>query len=602
MKKTELDLKGMSRGQLKAVCPECGPTRRKSSEPSLSVNLDDDVYKCHHCGIEGRFEDAKPSASGYANKTKKIYKTPADNQVGGDLSEKAIEYFKDRGIQKETLDTWKIGYGPTQKIRDPEDPEKILFVDGIPQYKFGVRFPYFEDGKIVWVKHLIPREWNEGRRVLLSFPGGKPIPYGLDNAGGRIVIVEGEIDALSVWQSGVHEVWSVPTGSEGLNWLEFEEVVEKLLAAGEIYIAVDSDEAGQKLETELIRRLNILMGSEKLNLVRWPEGCKDANDTLIQHGPEQVKQCIEEDSQPVPVDGISEANEFAEEFLNFYLNGVPTGVTTGIYGMDEIYRVMPGMNTVVTGISNHGKSEWLDQVIVNMIELHGWKFAFYSPENFPTSLHMIKLAEKYIGKSFDTRRFNAMTYEEADRAREWINENIFYINPRGVTFSVEEIIERARILIYRKGIQGLIIDPWNYVRKDFNGLREDQFINEAMQKVGVFTKDTNVHTWTVVHPKTLHKDKDGKIKMPGMHDLSGGSKFGDNADFLIGVERFPQEAKETQIHRVRVHCQKSRYKYAAVQGSVDLEWDKDCGRISGLQSAVVTVPEDFTGEINEDAF
>jgi twinkle protein len=272
--------------------------------------------------------------------------------------------------------------------------------------------------------------------------------------------------------------------------------------------------------------------------------------------------------------------EFIDEFLGFYENGVPKGVSTGSAKLDEIYRVMPGMLTVVTGITNHGKSEVLDQLLVNLIQNEDWKFALYSPENYPMSLHMIKLAEKYTGKPFDKARWGHMELEEAQEAALWMNENFYYINPRGKRFSVDEILERTRVLIYRHGINGLVIDPWNYVRKDFGTLREDQYINEEVGKLVTFTRDTGIPAWLVVHPRTLQRDpKTGEYKVPSIMELSGGSKFGDNADFVVAVERNAKEATETGIHQVTIHCEKSRYRYAAHQGNVTLFWNPFNGRI-----------------------
>jgi twinkle protein len=37
--------------------------------------------------------------------------------------------------------------------------------------------------------------------------------------------------------------------------------------------------------------------------------------------------------------------------------------------------VVPGEVTLVTGVPNSGKSEWLDALLVNLGKLHGWKFA-----------------------------------------------------------------------------------------------------------------------------------------------------------------------------------------------------------------------------------
>jgi twinkle protein len=278
------------------------------------------------------------------------------------------------------------------------------------------------------------------------------------------------------------------------------------------------------------------------------------------------------------MDGISEADEFLPEFLDFYEHGLPRGFTTGLETLDPIYRVMPGMFTVLTGVPSHGKSEFMDEVVRRMVEQHHWKFAYYTPENTPMGLHMIKLAMKYIGKPFDQDEYGAMTRDEVLRAAEWMKENVFYINPRAKVYSVDEILERAKVLVYRHGVNGVIIDPWNYVRKDFNGLREDQFINQELQKIGVFTKSTKAHVWLVVHPRTLRKDKDGKIAVPNMYDLSGGSKFGDNADFILAVSRDPLAAFNSGKHEVIVHNQKARYRPAGTQGNVTFLWEPASGR------------------------
>lgn len=578
----------------------CSHTRKKQNDPSLSVNLTTGGWDCHHCGETGWLEDVE-NKTPFASKANKVYAVP-DQAIMEERRERldtdVLEYFQSRGISEKTLTDWTIGSGAS--IIRKNEYGQTVYEDGMPIRDKAIWFPFYEDGKLVFVKHLRPREWNNGERVFRAFTGGKPVPFGLDRAGDRIVFVEGEIDALSLYEAGINEVWSVPNGVEGLGFLEFESVVKRLEAAKYVYIAVDADEAGEKLREELQRRLTRLLGAEKIMLVYWLEDCKDANDVLVKHGPAILRSCIEDMAQPLPMHGISEIAEFTDEFMKFYHEGLPKGVSTGIPGLDPLYRVMPGMMTVITGVTNYGKSELMDEIVRCMVEQSGWKFAFYSPENYPMSLHMIKLAEKYIGKPFDRDKLGHMTEAEAKRAKDWMNENLFYINPRAVTFSVDEILERANVLIYRKGIQGLIIDPWNYVRKDFNGLREDQFINQELQKIGVFTKATGVHVWLTVHPRTLRRDKNDKIQVPTVMELSGGSKFGDNADFMFAVHRDPMKAAETGIHEVDVHVQKSRYKYAAVQGMKTLIWNPFNGRFDGDDGMPVYKPVPSEGFEIED--
>jgi hypothetical protein len=61
-------------------------------------------------------------------------------------------------------------------------------------------------------------------------------------------------------------------------------------------------------------------------------------------------------------------------------------------------QVVPGELTIVTGLSNSGKSEWLDALTVNLAEQYGWRFAMCSLENTVTE-HGRKLMEKYTRKA-----------------------------------------------------------------------------------------------------------------------------------------------------------------------------------------------------------
>lgn len=595
MRKTDLDLRGHTSGQFKTTCPLCSADRKKPTEACLAVNLDEGKYYCHNCEESGRLLDVIPTKA-FAQR-ERSFNVPNIEEMtrqAVQLDDLVLDYFHSRGIHDQTILDCRISYGPG--FRRVDEQGNPVTIDGIPQYDRAILFPFFEEGRLVWTKHLRPKEWcADGLRKIRSFKDGKPLPWGFDRAARRLVITEGEIDGMSIIESGIPEVWSVPNGAKAYGWLGFESVIKKLQETDEIYLALDNDEDGRAMTTELVRRLTELFGSpQKLNLVTYPDGCKDANDVLVALGPELLKKCILHNSVPVPVDGISEVKEFSDEFMNFYRFGLPKGNSTGIQTLDEIYRIMDGMVTIVSGVTNYGKSEFMDEIVRLQIELHSAKFAFYTPENAPQALHMIKVAEKFIGKPFDTERFGHMTEDEAQFSVEWMNTSMFYINPRNQTFSVDDILDRARVLIYRQGITGLIIDPWNYVRKDFAGLREDQFINNEMQKIVVFARATGVHVWVIVHPRTLRKNKEGKIEVPTVMELSGGSKFGDNADFLLVVHRNPQEAYETGIHKVVVYCQKSRYRPAAQQGSVTLEWEPFNGRFKELGAPTIApIKEEF---------
>lgn len=60
-------------------------------------------------------------------------------------------------------------------------------------------------------------------------------------------------------------------------------------------------------------------------------------------------------------------------------------------------QVAPGEVTIVTGVPNSGKSEWLDALAVNLARQHGWRFAVCSMEKRARD-HARQLLEKIAGK------------------------------------------------------------------------------------------------------------------------------------------------------------------------------------------------------------
>lgn len=51
-------------------------------------------------------------------------------------------------------------------------------------------------------------------------------------------------------------------------------------------------------------------------------------------------------------------------------------------------QVVPGELTIVTGVPNSGKSEWIDALLCNLNETVGWKFALCSMENKVLLVHI----------------------------------------------------------------------------------------------------------------------------------------------------------------------------------------------------------------------
>lgn len=277
-----IDIRGRTSGQVKTRCPSCGPTRRNQRDQSLSVNLDDGVFRCHDdgCNFQGRLAGqyagrSVPAASTRTSKIPRAYARPTPMAVG--LGPRARQFLCDRKI----------------------DPE-IAIQQGVysNEQDTVIAFPYQRDGEIVHIKYrsiIQKRFW--------SSKDTEAIVYNLDGCQGamNVVIVEGELDALALMSVGIASVLSVPNGAFGpgqksdgkLACLSSGQAI--LDAAQRVLIAVDADESGIALREELVRRI----GPEKCSIVIWPTKAKDANETLMRFGHRAVQEAVE-DATPVP--------------------------------------------------------------------------------------------------------------------------------------------------------------------------------------------------------------------------------------------------------------------------------------------------------------
>jgi twinkle protein len=192
----------------------------------------------------------------------------------------------------------------------------------------------------------------------------------------------------------------------------------------------------------------------------WPDGCKDANDVLQQHGAEALRQCIEK-AEPVPIVGVFGANDFADDFLRMYDEGVPNGLSTGWECVDRNWRIQPGQLAVVTGIPGHGKSEWVDALCVNLAQDHGWHTAHVQPRELPGGAAHDEAGREVRRQALQPRPASPDDQGRSGDAKDWIDQHFSWVMPEKP--SLDEIMDRARGDGVPQGIRCLVIDPWNEV-------------------------------------------------------------------------------------------------------------------------------------------
>ncbi len=550
---------GRTAGNIKTLCPKCRETRRNKRDKSLSVNLDDGKFLCHHCGWKGCVPDEaelrermrKNESRRRAQQLPAHFRRPVFDPTRLTLSEKTERYLvSSRCLTQEAIRFLKI-------------TEQQEFMPQSNMHENCICFNYFENGQLVNIK------FRSGQKHFKMVKDAEIIPYNIDAIRDtpECIITEGELDAASFIVAGRKDVISVPSGANSnLAWLDrfvsthFED--KKL-----ILIAVDEDNAGLKLREELIRRL----GAERCKIVHFGPDCKDANEHLVKYGAESLGICLAQ-AEEIPLEGVFTANDLRRELRILYENGLGRGADTGWENFDKYCTLELQRLMIVSGRPGEGKSEFIDELVLRLCQRHTWKIAYFSPENTPITYHHSKLIEKLTGAKFAPGV--GMTEELYGKSTQYLAENIYHIFPGDEDYSIDTILEKAHRLVVQCGIRILVLDPLNRIDQRLsNGQTELQYLSSLLNKLSRFAAQNHCLVILVAHPRKMNRNQlTGVTPRVEMYDIFGSSDFYNKADYGIIVER--DDAKGI----VTIHIDKVKFKHLGSRGNAMFVYNLINGR------------------------
>ncbi|MDP3935208.1 MAG: DNA primase [Candidatus Giovannonibacteria bacterium] len=315
----------------KALCPF-----HNERTPSFNVSPARQIWHCFGCGkggdmfefiqqIEGvEFGDALKTLADRAGVELKRedprLKSERTRQFAlleeatkffeGQLSLAPLEYLKKRGLQNETIKTFRLGYAPNewraldahlkQKARLPDGQgfsEKELENSGLAvksgqgfydRFRGRIMFPIFDySGRVVaFGGRIFPEKENESKYVNspeTALYQKSKILYGLNFAKSEIlrasecVLVEGYMDAIMSWQGGVKNVVAASGTALAADQLKtIKRLAEKLI------VAFDMDSAGEGASKRGID-LALAAGFDVRVAGALGEGLKDPADAVCKN-------------------------------------------------------------------------------------------------------------------------------------------------------------------------------------------------------------------------------------------------------------------------------------------------------------------------------
>ncbi len=568
-------------GEHKTTCPRCSAQRKKASEPCLNVRLGDDggaVWQCHHCGWtaslwpftcrhchwEGVVAEAVCGSCGKRGKGRvdgtavnghetppRALKRPEPPRTM-DTGDWLFEWFAGRSISREIVEAMGI------------------YATGEGERR-SVVFPYRHRGE------LVNNKYRTADKRFRQEKGSERTFYNIDAVGDAttVIIAEGEMDVLSLLEAGYEAVISLVDGApptadaKGEGRYEPLRTCEAELARVEKFIiAKDADAPGGYLADELARRL----GRDRAWLVDWPADCKDANDVLVKHGEEKVRQCVEA-AKPYPVTGVYTFEDFGAEIERLYRDGVEETHSTGWPAVDLIAKVpaQRGLLWILTGIPNGGKSEWVDALCMNLATAYGWRTAFCSFEN-PPDLHATKLIEKYLEMPFWEGRTPRMGEADLARGKAFITEHFPLIRANDESPTLDWLFDKMRAVVVRHGVRIVVVDPYNELEhRRPAGMTETEYVSDMLGRMRRFAYAHDCQVILVAHPAKMRRKDNGDLPIPGLYDISGSANFANKADIGLTVHR------DLKTGRTTISVRKCRFKHLGKIGEAELEYDVPTG-------------------------
>jgi len=538
-------------GKKEGVCPLCSSNRKPENRKAKCAMYDWErgLGTCMNCNEVFQLHTFKRKGG-----NDKVYNKP--KQIANPLlSNKVIKWFEGRGISNNTLVKMKITEGKE-------------FMPQTGKEENTIQFNYFINNELINIKY------RDGKKNFKLVKGAEKIFYNIDSTVGHdyMVIVEGEMDALSFVEAGVSSVISVPNGATvSNNNLEYlDNCIDYFENKEKIILAVDQDEAGENLKQELIRRL----GAEACYTCDFGVH-KDANEFLIHNSRNMLSDVIK-NASAVPIENVLTLKDVDDELQEFIEEGFKPGYQIGLDNFDSIFSTYTGQFITVTGVPSSGKSDFVDRMVVGYQLKYGWKTAFASPENKPTFLHAHKLMRK-IGDWMPTKEdINTTKWKEVSNV---INDNFFFIeNER---YDLDSVLSKGAQLVKRKGIKCLVIDPYNKVK--MNGSAAMSIPDATMEyltRIEAFAKKYDVLVIVVAHPTKMYKKDDGTLDEPNMYNIKGGGEWYDASYHGLLVHR-NYEKKTVKVKVLKVKFQN----LGENQAEAHFKWD----HISGNYIPIVDV-------------
>lgn len=348
----------------------------------------------------------------------------------------------------------------------------------------------------------------------------KPILFGmyqcnLDNK--TLILTEGQLDSLSVTESGIENAVSVPFGKNGFTWIpycwDWMQNFDTLIVFG------DCENGIITLLDEMRKRFR---GTVKAVQQQDYRGCKDANELLCKYGKDAVRRAVEQ-AKTVLIDRVTEIADIKAVDL-FSLPKISTGIT----GIDKVLSggIYLGQTVILTGKRGDGKSTLGSQILANALDNGKSVFAYSGelPDYFFKRWLDFQIAgqQNVIDRAGEAGSVNYFIPDsKVHKISEWYRGRAYLFDNRSTEDNeLEYLLSTIEKAIQQYGIQLVLLD--NLMTALDIGLDIDLYRAQSkfVDKLVKISKNYNVAVILVVHPRKNSLGADDNDVVSGSSDIT----------------------------------------------------------------------------------
>ena len=441
-----------------------------------------------------------------------------------------------------------------------------------------IRFPYHDQaGRIVGYKE---RTLNKEFRWHGKNSDNQLFGQQLFGGGKSVVITEGEIDALSVWQARPKwPVLSVPNGAKAAK-KAISAQLPYLMGFDEVIFMFDNDDAGVAAAEECVQ----LFPFGKAFLASLSE-YKDASDALQAGDSEAIRQAIWNKRTYTPasiVDGRT----------LFDLVSTPLHTSDVDYPFPSLNSVTSGLRAselvVLTAGSGSGKSTLAAEICSHLVDADVGSVGYIALEESVkrTALRLMSIkANKplHLNNEVPTDELRTAFDSSLGGGRVFLRDGFGSVD-------LDCILNDIRFLVAHHGVKWIILDHLSILISGLEMDNERQTIDRCMTMLRSFCEETGVGMILISHLRRSQGDKgpeDGaKISL---QMLRGSHSIVQLCDVCIAVQRDISGGDNS----AELVVLKNRFTGRTGPAGT-LTFDQETGRLTESLTAASSSSDDYT--------